>query len=156
MKDDEGISNYIIEKSIDGVHFEQAGSVLPMDNRFGDGYIFTDPENISNINYYRLKLISANNSPAIYSKTILLYNRSALFKISAINPFYSNLKINILLPERGKVEMNLCDIYGKILSKKTLLLSAGNSQVIFDNVSDLPVGMYILKTSEFFMKFLVK
>lgn len=144
MKDDEGISNYVIERSIDGVHFEQAGTVPPKDNRFGDGYIFTDPENISNINYYRLKLISANNSPAIYSKTILLYNRSASFKISVINPFHSNLKINIFLPERGKVEMNLCDMYGKTLSKKTLQLSSGNSQVTFDNVSNLPVGMYIL------------
>jgi hypothetical protein len=159
MKDDEDISNYVIEKSVDGVHFEQAGSVPPQDNRFGDGYIFTDHENTSNINYYRLKVIGENNSPAIYSKTILLYNRSASLKISTINPFRDVLKVNIFLPAMSKVEMNLCDMYGKILSKKTLQLGAGNSQVTFDDLSNLPVGMYILnvlQNGNFVQKKLIK
>jgi len=90
--------------------------------------------------------VNADNTAARYSKTILLYNRSALFKISTINPFSNDLKVNIYLPEQGIVEMNLYDMYGKILSKKTLQLSTGNSQVSFDNVSYLPPGMYILST----------
>jgi len=144
MKDEDGIADYTIEKSLDGIHFEQIGDVAPMSNRFGDGYFFTDPGNNSNISYYRLKLLSTNNIPAIYSKTVLLYNRSAMFDISSINPFNDILKVNIYLPAMSKVDMSLCDMYGKILSRKTLQLSAGNSQVTFDNLSGLPAGMYIL------------
>lgn len=148
IQDDESIEEYEIEKSIDGIHFTQIGSISQMDNQPGNGYTFTDPENFSNINYYRLKLVSQNNTPASYSKTILIYNRNALFTISAINPFRNNLKINIFLPQQDKIEMNLCDMYGNVLSRKTLQLSAGNSQVTFDDLSGLPPGMYILNAFE--------
>jgi len=144
VQDDDNIKEYVIEKSTDGVNFSMVGSVAGSQSTQGGNYTFTDPDNSSNINYYRLKLVNADNTPARYSKTILLYNRSALFKISTINPFSNDLKVNIFLPEQGIVEMNLYDMYGKILSKKTLQLSTGNSQVSFDNVSYLPPGMYIL------------
>jgi len=146
VQDDDNIKEYVIEKSTDGANFSMVGSVAGSQSSQGGNYIFTDPDNSSNINYYRLKLVNADNTAARYSKTILLYNRSALFKISTINPFSNDLKVNIYLPEQGIVEMNLYDMYGKILSKKTLQLSTGNSQVSFDNVSYLPPGMYILST----------
>ncbi len=144
VEDQESVKNYEVEKSTDGVNFSRIGVVAQTDYRSGDGYSFVDPENNANINYYRLKLVSNNNTPATYSKTILLYNRSARFTISAINPFSNNLKINIFLPQQGTVEMNLSDVYGKVLSRKTLQLSSGNSLITFDNVSVLPPGMYIL------------
>ena len=132
-----------IEKSTDGVHYSRVGNI-PADGDAGNRYSFTDPENTSNSNYYRLKLISRNTNAAKYSKIIMLYNRNSLFKISTVNPFSGNLKINVLLTEKGMVQLNLCDIYGKVLSKKAVELNSGNSQVIFDNVSTLPSGMYIL------------
>lgn len=144
VDNEESVKEYIVEKSINGVNFEQIGTVAPQENRFGDGYIFIDPENISNISYYRLKLIGQVNTPASYSKTILIYNKRALFSVVTNNPFIGNLRINIYLPEQSKVDINLCDMYGNILSKQTLQLGAGNSLVNFDNLPNLPVGMYIL------------
>jgi hypothetical protein len=109
-----------------------------------EGYTFTDPENISNVNYYRLKLTNQDENVLSYSKTIMLYNKAVQFKISTTNPFKNNLKVNVFLPELGKVEMNLFDMYGKCLIKKSVQLAAGSSEVTFDNVSSLPAGMYIL------------
>ena len=74
----------------------------------------------------------------------MLYNRTSQFKISTINPFNNNLKVNILLPEQGKVDMNLFDMYGKCLIRKSVQLGSGSSEVTFDNVTNLPSGMYIL------------
>jgi hypothetical protein len=74
----------------------------------------------------------------------MLYNRNSLFKVSTINPFSNNLKINVFLTEKGTVQLNLSDMYGKILARKIVELGNGNSQVTFDNVSTLPSGMYIL------------
>jgi hypothetical protein len=144
VQNDNDIEKYEIEKSVDGIHFASAGVVNPKEAKDMDGYTFTDPENTSNVNYYRLKLTSQSKKALSYSKTIMLYNRTSQFKISTINPFKNNLKVNIFLPELGKVEMNLFDMYGKCLIKKSVQLGAGSSEVTFDNVSTLPSGMYIL------------
>ena len=77
-----------------------------------------DPELILSPVYYRLKLISENANDRKYSKAIVLFNRNASFKISTVNPFKSNLKVYIFIPEPGNVAINLCDVYGKIVSKK--------------------------------------
>ncbi|MEO9021981.1 MAG: T9SS type A sorting domain-containing protein [Ginsengibacter sp.] len=144
VANDGDVKEYVIEKSVDGVSFSDAGIVLQGESN-GDNYTFTDPANNSSINYYRLKIVSGNNSPAGYSKTILLYNRSSsAFKISTINPFHDDLKVEVFLPAQGKVDLNLYDMYGKSLSKKVVQLSKGNSQTIMDDVAKLPAGMYIL------------
>lgn len=144
--DPDNIEDYVLEKSTDAVHFSQDDIV--QQGVADNSYTFTDPDITSSLNYYRLKILSKDNSPAVYSKTVALYNRSTtVFQVSAVNPFYDNLKVEVVLPIQGKVQMNLFDMYGNILSKKTLQLSAGNSQVTIDNVSNLPGGMYILTTN---------
>lgn len=144
VQNDGNIKEYVIEKSTDGVNFSTAGIIERGENMQGDSYTFVDPGNISTITYYRLKMVKIDNVPVGYSNTIMLYNKSALFKISTINPFSNNLKINIFLPEQGEVELNLCDMYGNILTRKTLQFSAGNSQATLDNIANLPAGIYIL------------
>ncbi len=142
--DEQNVKEYVIEKSSDGVYFSHSG-IVPQGEDKNGSYSFTDPDNNSSVNYYRLKIVSGYSTPVGYSKTILLYNRSSLsFKISTVNPFHDNVKTEIFLPAQGKVEISLYDMYGKSLSKKTLQLSKGNSQVTLDNVSNLPAGMYIL------------
>lgn len=139
----DNIKGFDIEKSTDGVHYSRVGN-MDYNVSYNGDYSFTDPENISNFNYYRLKLLSHNNTAATYSKTIMLYNRNSLFRVSTVNPFSNNLKVNVFLTEKGVVQLNLSDMYGKILAKKTVNLNSGNSQVAFDNVNVLPPGMYIL------------
>jgi len=143
VENGDNIKGFDIEKSTDGVHYSRVGNVGYDEVSYNGGYSFTDPDNTSNVNYYRLKLLNHNNTTA-YSKTIMLYTRNSLFKVSAINPFSNNLKINIFLTEKGIVQLNLSDMYGKILAKKTVELNNGNSQVTFDNINTLPSGMYIL------------
>ena len=68
--------------------------------------------------YYRLKLISTSNDDQKYSNIIVLYNKDALFKVSAVNPFKSNLKLDVFIPHDGEVEISLYDAFGKPVSKK--------------------------------------
>ena len=144
VTDNDNIIEYDIEKSADGIHFSKAGVVTPGVPQAENAFTFTDPENVSNVNYYRLKLISGNTNAASYSQTIMLYNKSSLFKISTINPFANVLKVNVFLPESGNLQMNLFDMYGKCLIKKSFQLGTGNSEINFDDVTNLPPGMYIL------------
>ena len=54
--------------------------------------------------------------------------------------------MDIFIPEEGEIEMNLCDAYGKPAYKKNILLRKGDSKVTIQNVGNLPIGMYILRT----------
>ncbi|MEO6814360.1 MAG: hypothetical protein ABI172_10545 [Ginsengibacter sp.] len=144
-KNEEDLKEYEVEKSTDGINFYKSGSVTAVNDFNGANYIYNDPELISSAVYYRLKLISKNVESQKYSKAIVLYNRNTSFKITTANPFRSNLKVDIFVPADGNVELNLCDMYGKIVSKKSVQLSKGNSQVTMDEVNRLPVGLYILR-----------
>ena len=95
--------------------------------------------------HYRLRLITKDVNDNKYSKTIVIYNNNAPFRISTINPFKNNLKIEINVPSDGQMEINLFDMYGKIVSKKSLQAPKGNSKVDMDDISKLASGMYILR-----------
>lgn len=151
---EEGIKEYEIQKSTDGVHFLRLGMISSNKSANGSSYIFYDPEFNLNLSYYRLKLVSASNNADIYSKIIVLGNRSSFVKVSIVNPFKNNLKIDITVPEDGKLSLNLYDIYGRIVSNKKMQLSKGNTKVELENIGNLSSGAYILKTS--FNNILVK
>ena len=145
-KNDGSVKEYIVEKSLDGINFTQADAVKAVNEINGANYVFTDPEIISSMAYYRLRLINKINLDHKYSNVVILYNKNASFKVSAVNPFKANLKMDIFIPEDGEVEMNLYDAYGKPVYKKNMLLRKGNSKVTIDDVGNLPTGVYILRT----------
>lgn len=143
-KNEEGLKEYDVEKSINGINFSQIGEVTVLNNP-GATYVFNDPEGISNVAYYRLKIINSGMNNTKYSGVISLFNKSASFKIGTANPFTNNLKIDVFLPKDGIIEFNLCDIYGNVVNRKSSQLSMGNSQVFLDNLNGLTPGVYILR-----------
>ena len=143
---EENLKKYEIEKSIDGINFTKIASVDAV-NINDASYTYDDPENITTLAWYRLKLISQPGSRFKYSQVIQLYNKNARFKVSAVNPFQTNLKVDIFLPQDGNVEFSLFDLFGKNVTRKTVHLSKGNSKTVLDDVNRLPAGLYILRTS---------
>lgn len=140
------LKQYEVEKSLDGINFSRTGIVATMNDINGAEYSFNDPDPITTVEYYRLKLDGLSNNDNKYSKIIALYNKNASFKVTVINPFKINLKVDLFLPDDGNIILNLYDVFGKIVSKKNLQLSKGTSTIILDNVERLPAGMYILRT----------
>lgn len=142
---EQDIKEYEVEKSIDGIKFLQVG-IITANNINGATYTFPDPETVSSMAYYRVKLISKSNNNNVYSKIISLYNKNALLKVSVVNPFKNNLRIDIFSPREGDINFMLFDMFGKMVIKKTLHLSEGNSQAILSDVDYLPSGVYFLRT----------
>ena len=132
---------------MEGINFTKVGVVEAVNDINGASYAYNDPENITTLAWYRLKLLSYSGGRFKYSEVIQLYNKKARIKVSAVNPFKTNLKIDIFLPENGNVEFNLFDLFGKNVTRKIVHLSKGNSKAILDDVSHLPAGIYILRTS---------
>ncbi|MEO8861539.1 MAG: T9SS type A sorting domain-containing protein [Ginsengibacter sp.] len=146
-KNEVNLKLYEVEKSKDGINFSPIGIVNGVNDIDGANYIFSDPEEISSMVYYRLKLVSIAGGENRYSKIVLLYNKNAQFKISAVNPFNSNLKLEVFLPEEGNISLNLYDLFGRVVSTKTLQLGKGSSQAYLDGLGKLPTGIYILRTA---------
>ncbi len=142
---EENVNYYLVEKSYDGINFSSTGTVSKNIDINNANYIFNDPEKIISVAYYRLKLVSTSDNASKYSNVIALYNNDASFKISTINPFRSNVKIEIYIPQSGEVELNLFDAFGKPVNKKKVLLNKGNSRVFMDNADNLSTGVYILR-----------
>ena len=145
-QNEKNMKEYEVEKSVDGLNFSPIGLATAANDITGADYTFNDPENVNSLAYYRLKIVSLSNNSNQYSKIIMLYNKNALVKVSAINPFKNNLKINIFLPREGDVEFILFNAFGKTVNKNSLHLNKGNSQAILDDVEHLSSGIYILRT----------
>ena len=140
------LKEYDVEKSQDGINFSRTGIIATRNNVNGSHYSFTDPESIASVAYYRLRLRAISRNEIKFSKIIVVYNRNALFNISTVNPFRANVKIKIFLPEDGNIIFSLYDVFGKIVSKKSIPLSKGTSQLMLDDLERLSPGMYILRT----------
>lgn len=146
-QNDVGTKEYEIEKSTDGVYFSSIRKINASGNKDINYYTFDDPETISDIVYYRLKMVNKELNIYKYSKTIVLYNRMNAFKVSAVNPFKNNLKVELFIPLNGSVEFILSDMYGNVVSNKLLQLNKGVSRIVWNNLNNLSSGLYILRTS---------
>ena len=147
FENEQNMKEYEIEKSTDGINFKKAGIIEAGNNIGGASYAFDDPEPVTSLAYYRLKLIGSSNNQVSYSKVIVLFNKNARFRVLITNPFKNNLNVDIFLPEEGNVEFRLYDIFGKNVCKKSVQLAKGNSHTVLDGVERLQAGIYILSTS---------
>jgi hypothetical protein len=137
---------YEVQRSNDGIHFLPEGTVVSANGLNEANYTFADPQPISSEAYYRLKLVSTYGDDNKYSKIIVLFNRNSQLKVSPVNPFSTNLNLEIFLPEEGSTILNLYDLFGRIVITRNLQLSKGSSKVDIDGVEGLPPGIYILRT----------
>ncbi|HEU5051855.1 MAG TPA: T9SS type A sorting domain-containing protein [Hanamia sp.] len=141
------LSKYEIERSTDGIHFTNVGGVPAKNEQDISSYIFNDETDVSNVVFYRLKLVNKNNKEIKYSKIVSVYNSKTPFTINVINPFRNRIKMNLFVPQEGVVEINLCDIFGNIVKKKTLQLHKGYSEENLDDLGMLPAGIYFLRAA---------
>ena len=146
IRNEQNMKEYDVEKSFDGINFSKIGIVTATNSIDMVNYSFDDPEGVTFFAYYRLRLASQTDNRNEYSKIIALYNKDALLKVSVINPFKSDLKINVFLPEDGNVEFVVFNTFGRTITKEMIHLNKGNSQSILNNVEHLPVGVYFLST----------
>lgn len=141
------LSKYEIERSTDGIHFTNVGGVPAKNEQGISSYTFNDETNVSNVVFYRLKLVNKNNKEIKYSKIVSVYNTKSPFTVNVVNPFRNRIKMNLFVPQEGVVEINLCDIFGNVVKKKTVQLHKGNSEENLDDLGMLPEGIYFLRAA---------
>lgn len=132
---------FIIERSADGSTFEAIGS-LPKGAETQAEYTFLDSQPQTGLNYYRLKLVDADNKYS-YSGTVSLD-----YALQADEPFFKVYPnpvkdvLNVLFRQKfEKAVLNFYDLNGRLLKS----FGATDTNKTTCNLGDLTAGVYVLK-----------
>ena len=143
-----------IERSVDGVTFEQIGQVPGHVNSTTTiNYEYTDP-NISSYNvnvlYYRLKQVDQNGEYK-YSEIAAVNVSNTLppfYIISSYpNPFSDNFSVSFYSPTPQPVKMSVYDVRGALVSEETIGAEVGMNVYTIPNGAGLAKGFYTMSIS---------
>ncbi|HEY2726039.1 MAG TPA: T9SS type A sorting domain-containing protein, partial [Parafilimonas sp.] len=129
-----GISNYVVQRSYDGIHFNSITRITAVNT---SNYTYEDPAPLSNTNYYRLQTTSVNGA-VNYSNAIAITNDD--IKVSP-NPATNILQIQGL-PLAG-IKITVADFAGNIAISQQLKANSSSSYNL--NIALLKQGNYLLK-----------
>jgi hypothetical protein len=133
------VANYVIEQSNDNTTWNQLGNVYPLpgDNS-STQYSYTDIHPLGKENYYRIKLIYADNSYQ-YSNTVLLFDKKDLKSIIVYpNPAKNTLNIHTI--NAAFIKLKIMDVTGRF--EKTQEINTVNTSV---DISNLAPGTHLIK-----------
>jgi hypothetical protein len=83
-----------------------------------------------------------------YSKVILLQPQIKNFRAQVIqNPFRDKLRLNLQIPQKGKVEMKLIDISGRVIQSVMEELESGSQVQEWKTSDRITNGIYILQVN---------
>ncbi len=140
---------FTIEKSTDGIYFEEVTSVNGAGNSIKIlNYSEVDPNPYGGISYYRLKQTD-NNGDFKYFPIVSVENKITVIIISNIHPnptTTGNFSFDIYSPNKGTLRIQLIDNVGRNIFDNTQAISDNQSKINIETTS-IPLGIYILKTS---------
>ena len=136
---------YNLEKSSDGVSFNPVASVKANGINGTGTYTFNDPDALTAVAYYRIKIIEGNTFS--YSRTIVLSPGKLQFDIrNLVNPFDGTLQFDAILPAPGDVKITIYDNYGKTIKVYTQQQAArGLNNIKISGLEAISSGIYTLK-----------
>jgi hypothetical protein len=133
-------SHFDIERSADGNLYTRIGTVVAAGNSsIRKDYSYTDPNALSDVNYYRLKQVDLDGRFA-YSQVVRIKYETGLVK-SIINPLQGTLSVqlNSTVIAPGS-EWRIFDMSGKMVRRSRI-----TSPVITESVETLTTGIYVLE-----------
>jgi hypothetical protein len=134
---------YEVERSSDGTSFSKIASVQGISPDAKYTYNFTDPKPAGSQAYYRIKMVEGEVHK--YSKIILLSSKPEYSIRNLANPFGSQISFDIVSPERGKANIQLTDLYGRIVKQSQMSIMQGLNEIFLRNLDHLSNGMYALR-----------
>lgn len=133
--DEMNTSHFIIERSADGISFEQAGNI-PAGGSGNHQYTFTDPSSATN-SFYRLKMVDLDGANR-YSNVLRVAGAASATRLS-IFPNPSASMITVTSPVKEIAVITSLD--GKIM--KRIQLVEGSTGI---DIAALPAGLYLLRS----------
>ena len=142
------VNHFIVERSLDGTNFDQAGVVFPNENG-GQNVSYSFPDDISSLQnpmiYYRLCTVDIDGSVQYSSIRLIRIEKQVTNTIAVQaypNPVTSELRVTIPSEWQNKqVTYQVFNTNGQLAAKVD---QGSGSQTQTINVADLAPGMYIV------------
>ena len=152
---EQGISRFVVQRSQNGVEWEELGEVNAS-GRAND-YSFTDDDPLPRRSFYRLRVIYSDGSDAFSGRaSVINPNDLRTFKVYP-NPIGLNtnpngtpreiLQVEYLVRTNSNLSLKLYDIQGRLVRDLEAIVTDGTNFVEID-VSDIASGTYFLRWSE--------
>ncbi|MDI3318884.1 hypothetical protein [Pinibacter soli] len=149
---EEADDHFVIERSTDGVHFQQTGDV-PSSGASDMNVLYAYSDNVRAINtlkndiYYRVKQVNKDGK-SVYSKLLLVrvFGTKAL-KVMSItpNPVLNNIRVSVELNDDAMVAMKVNKTDGSEVIRKSVKGTTGQNSFEIEGTKDLPKGNYFLE-----------
>ena len=99
---------------------------------------------MAGFNYYRLKTTSPDGKIG-YSTIVVLLNKEKGFELISLapNPVKSTSILSLTTVKGGKIDISVSDLTGKVISKQSVVVIAGNNPITM-NFAALGAGSYII------------
>jgi Secretion system C-terminal sorting domain len=138
----------ILERSANGTNFSSIYSINATALRCNQPFDYTDVNSLPGINYYRLKMISADGKTN-YSNIVVLSNNSKGFNLISISPnpvTDGNFNLGLFSSTSTPVEIKIMDMQGRVVDKQVSNVTAGLNSINF-TVNKLAAGTYVISAS---------
>lgn len=142
-----GLETYTIQRSIDGILFENIGRI-PSQNTASDlqehAYIDTNPLNGNN--YYRIQYQDVDGNLHNSEIELVYFETEGLGFALFPNPSTGPLGMRIQANQAGSGRLRIRNSYGQLILEKRITLKRGRQDIAID-ISDLAVGVYYAEFS---------
>lgn len=147
VKHNEEAKHYIVERSLDGVHFENVQTVRGSRVKAEvENYSYNDDVNSLNSYklYYRIKGLSIDEKTK-YSQTILML-KDGVSKLQVLpNPVRDNMQVVISSSQKTMATIHIVDMKGRRIYTTVQELNAGVNNVTIPGANRFSSGNYILE-----------
>ncbi len=140
-QDEIDISEYQVQRSFDGEHFEPIGSRAPMYQLSNNRYQFWDDSPELGIQYYRLAILDLDGT-IVYSDIRSVNYEKSLQPLVYPNPFSDVLNIEKIVSSDGSTDPTLIEVYN--LTGQLMFSTMTNEENTI-NLEKLENGIYILQ-----------
>lgn len=143
-----GTTNFVVERSFDGMNFDRLGSKTPSGPvNTPTAYFFTDDlQNIGvhNTLYYRVKAMDTDGRFAYSNVVIIRLGKTATLLAWPV-PFIENVNISYNAATNSKLEVSVINALGKTVSQTSFNVSRGLNQLSVNQLQSLSTGMYFVR-----------
>lgn len=142
------IKSFTIERSINGVDFMNVTSIpVNPDMKETEEYTYVDKTKATTgVVYYRLRQTFTNGKFISHSLAAIKMQNEVNLAIEKINPlpFDKSFDVSYFLPKSGKVWIQICDEYGKIIDTQSFDAPKGKNVHVYKNEKIRESGTYTI------------
>jgi hypothetical protein len=136
--------HFELEKSFDGIGFRKIATIPAAGNSNSTlKYRHTDLEPLTENNFYRLRSVDLDGKEKVSNIVLVKLPNASQGIVVLGNPFKDNILLRFVKAPRGKAELRLLDMGGRLVARQPM--NQPNQQLIFSLPAGLSTGVYQLQ-----------